>query len=333
MKELYLVFSTRSNSHSWYSEYQLRGVYDQENIVKLKQKFLEQAKENVLNNERSNILVKPCADNPQMESDEARQSMILELSAEIKKMQKQTNEYRLSGDFDQFIETNDMIAQKKGELKKLQSYDKSVKAYKRWLESRKSGNPTFESLVQDEYQKLISRIQIVKIHTDDSYLDEINIHVYRSSVVHVEKVTFDSDLRFDEYPPYISFLKACEHGQQKHLDSMDSATKHYNAHKGVLDKKREEGVDVESADFKKTFKNTTNAYYLLRNKEHEYIKFLQNIPKEADKLLQQFRANCFTINAELNTEFSNDVSLHPSVFNIHDVRRFGDRVVLDDITM
>ena len=331
MAKLYLVFSTRPNDGAWMPDFKLRAVYTKDHIASLKNILMGLAYKNVAENLNSAIIQKP---EPMMKSwanDKERKSLLQELAIELKALRRETNEYRLAGDFDKFIETNAEISRKKLAYKQVKEYDEKLARYQKFIQKQNSANKTYEEHVQCEYEKLCNRLQIIEVETKCIYDENININIYKSKSGHVELIDFDDYLDLEKYPAFISLKASHEATNEKYVKYIEDAYKMYESNRKLLDLKKTSGIDVNSDDFKKAFKTTTDAFYQLKKYEQEYLDFMSKVPAQLKDVEIQFKINCYTISAQLNTHFSPNQSLHDTSYSIYDVRRFGKRVLLSDL--
>lgn len=330
MYNLFLVFSARPDSSVWMPEFKLRAVYTEDKLAELHQMFMDKATENVVSNMKTTFIREP---KPLMESwknDKERNVMMQELAIELKALRKKSNEYRLAGDFDNFIITNTDIHNKKEVYKQIKEYDKQIKAYRRETKSRNVGGQTYDDMLKAEYEKLSNRIQIIKIETEFEYEDFVEISVYRSPVGILDKVVYEDELNFEQYAAYLDFKARYEQSQEKYTKLINDADSLFTANRALLDTKKNAGMDVSSDSYKKAFKVATDAFYRLKKLEAEYIAFLTNTADQLKNIESKFKTYCYTITAPINTDFSCNNAIHDSTYSIHEVRRFGTRVRLED---
>ena len=154
MPKLYFVFEQVSNGTSYTPIWNLKAIYDNVHYEIFCEELQDKAR---------------CAvDKAYAGNATALKEKILprpiypeNLEQKLKQMKKQSNEYRLAGDFDAFISINHEIRQLNKLRKDKIAYERSVGNYERARKQAAAVNNKYKEAIIMEYNKLLDRFVVV----------------------------------------------------------------------------------------------------------------------------------------------------------------------------
>lgn len=326
MPKLYFVFEQVSNGTSYTPIWDLKAIYDNVHYEIFCEELQDKAR---------------CAvDKAYAGNATALKEKILprpiypeNLEQKLKQMKKQSNEYRLAGDFDAFISINHEIRQLNKLRKDKIAYERSVGNYERARKQAAAVNNKYKEAIIMEYNKLLDRFVVVSSNVDfvsvDSMVanvsdDNIRLNIYCDmawpyDIVHVN---FDRKFNINDYPVFIKFMKQKHQNQERAEDALRHAKKHYNARKKMLDDCKS---DRDTLDFKKTFKLAVSAYYQVEGAERQLQNIYENSAREEARVREAFKKQCVSVVTPVNKSYLVERAIVSRLFRTHEVFKFGAR--------
>ena len=325
MTKLYFVFEQVSVGGDHPAAWNLNAIYDKVNFEIFCEELKDKAKSNVEHKYADTVLVMKDKLPPRPEYPE-------NLEKTIKQMKRQSNEYRLAGNFDAFITINHEIRALNQIRKQQIAYERSVQEYERAKKQVDLANSKYKAAIEDEYNKLISNLFIVSANAELLPNDEVRMNVYVGCYApyEVTNIDFSDSLLITNYPSYISFLKRTEQGLERLEDSLRHAKKHYNARKMMLDNCKS---PHDSLDFKKTFKLAVDAYYAKENAQSLYNSQCDNFRKEENKIKEAFKQRCFSVVTPINKSYLVERAIVNRIFRTSELLKFGSRERIPELYM
>ena len=308
MNKLYFVFEAVEG----YARYELKGVYTQHKYEQYIGNLKTRAENNVrgrLQDESTKYVV-DIPPNPDCSPD---------LEKSIKGLKKQSNELRLAGDFDAFIAINAQIRALNKIKKEKKQYEEAQRRCRLMNFNVSQIEERYEDMVREELNSLTRKTIVVTNNVEPRYDNCLTINFYTNGESFgshfVENITFNTKIRVEEHPDYISVMRRLAEDSERYEDKIRSARKHYNACKLVLDATQE---NKDTLDYKKKFKRAVDAYYHLEqmNREANEI-YAKNALKEVETK-NKFSRLCVTRTVQIDVEC--DIMMR---FSRSDINRFG----------
>lgn len=307
MENLYFVFEPFYDSQSLLT---LKGVYTKAQYSNFLDGLADKAEHNVL--EQINRFGRSLPEMPQ------KPNCPPDIEKLIKDLKKQSNKFRLAGDFDAFVAINARIRALNKLLKEKKKYEEAQQCYRRLKYNATKLEEKFEELVHKERKRLANNLVVIASKAEPRYDNYLTINMYRESPNNLEYVTFNTKRTINDYPSFQRMVRKFHENQERYEDKIRSARKHYNACRHVLDSCTDEH---ESMSYKKNFKRTVDAYYHLEKLNREYEEFNTRSAEQEIAMKDKFHSLCTTITVPVDTEYHGDVR-----FTQHEVRKFGTRM-------
>lgn len=317
MTKLYFVFEQMHNGTDYTSTWDLNAIYDKVHFEVFCEELKDKAKKSVEQKYAGTALLMKERILPRPEYPE-------NLEKTIKQMKKQSNEYRLAGNFDAFIAINHEIRELNRIRKQQIAYERSVKEYEKAKKQVDIANSKYKAAIEDEYYKLLTHLFVVSANAELWYDDNVRINLYTGNyapheLIHVD---FADELTINNYPSYINFLNRMHQGMERQEDSVRHNRKHYNARKMMLDNCKS---PHDSMDFKKTFKLAVDAYYALERAQTQYDSQLANYRKEETQIKESFPRRCFSVVTPINKSYLVERAIVNRIFRASEILKFGTR--------
>ena len=317
MTKLYFVFEPVTTGNNCYTAWDLHAIYDKINFEVFCAELQDRAKRNIEQKYEGTALLMKEKIMPRPEYPE-------NLEKTIKQMNKQSNEYRLAGNFDAFIAINHEIRELNHIRKQQIAYERSIQDYERAKKQVDLANSKYKAAVEAEYNKLLTQMLVVSANVELRPDDHVRINIYTGCYApyEVTHVDFEDSLVIINYPSYISFLKRTERDMERMEDSLRHSRKHYNARKTMLDNCKS---PRDSLDFKKTFKLAVDAYYAMERAQTLYDSQSDNIRQEEKRIKEAFKQRCFSVVTPINKSYLVERAIVGRFFKTSEILKFGSR--------